>query len=194
MAVDINKELTLLRQVPGIGSYLSDALKRIVDGVNLTGTHIGVDPTGTQPPPPPVQAINVKSNGSGLVHVTIDDHNEIAKNLHYFVEYDTDPNFPRPVVKHLGVSRTMDPLTLPALDDQGQPQKFYFRAYSQYPGSKQPGRHVNHGGTEPTGIDPGGTQMMTLLPSHGKRHGSKFRPRRSQRFRQDSDSSCNRQE
>jgi hypothetical protein len=167
MAVDINKELTFIRQFPGIGNYLGDALQRLVSGVNLTGTHIGVNPAGVQPPPPPVQQLNVKSNGTGLVHVTIDDHNEIAKNLHYFVEYDTDPNFTKPIVKHLGVSRTMDPVTLPAMDDGGHPQKFYFRAYSQYPGSKQPGKIINFGGETPTGVDPGGSQMMTLLPSTG---------------------------
>lgn len=166
MAVDIKKELTFIRQLPVIGNYIGDALERIVSGVNTTGTHIGVDPTGVQPAPPPIQQLNVKTNGTGLVHVTIDDHNQIAKNLHYFVEYDTDPNFPQPIVKHLGVSRTMDPLTLPAMNDGGHAQKFYFRAYSQYPGSA-PGPKINNGGTTPKAIDPGGTQMMTLLPSTG---------------------------
>jgi hypothetical protein len=166
MAVDINKELTFIRQFPGVGNYLGDALQRLVNGVNLTGTHLGVDPTGVQPPAFPVQQLNVKSNGAGLVHVSIDDHNQINKNLHYFVEYDTDPNFPQPIVKHLGVSRTMDPITLPAKDDNNAAQKFYFRAYAQYPGGK-PGKPVNFGGTTPTAVDPGGSQAMTLLPSTG---------------------------
>lgn len=166
MAVDINKELTFIRQIPGIGNYVGDALERIVKGVNLTGQHVGVDPTGVMPPPAQIQQLTVKTNGAGLVHAVITDHNEIAKNLHYFVEYDTDPSFPQPHVAHLGASRTMSPLTLPAKDDNGNPQSFYFRAYSQYPGSK-PGGKVNHGGSTPAAISPGGTQAMTLLSSTG---------------------------
>jgi hypothetical protein len=167
VAVDINKELTFIRQIPDIGNWLGDALERIVKGVNITGSHIGVDPTGTLPPPPAPQQVNVKTNGAGLVHVTIDDHNEIAKNLHYFVEYANEPSFLQPQVEHLGVSRQMRPTTLPAMDDNGNPQKWYFRAFSAYPGSKQPSARVNHGGTVPTAIDPGGTHQMTLLPSTG---------------------------
>jgi hypothetical protein len=166
VAVDINKELTFIRQLPVIGNYLGDALERLVKGVNTTGVNLGVDPTGVQPAPPPIQQLNVKTNGTGLVHVTIDDHNQISKNLHYFVEYGTDPNFSQPIVKHLGVSRTMDPITLPAKDDANNAQKFYFRAYSQYPGG-HPGPVVKFGGTSPTAVDPGGTQAMTLLASTG---------------------------
>lgn len=167
MAVDINKELTFIRQIPGIGNYVGDALDRIVKGLNLASSHVGVDPTGTMPPPPSIQALTVKTNGTGLVHAVITDHNEISKNLHYFIEYDTDPNFPQPHVVHLGVSRSMPPLSLPAMDDNGNQQSFYFRAYSQYPGSKQPGPRVNHGGSSPSAVSPGGSQQMTLLSSTG---------------------------
>lgn len=166
MAVDINKELTFIRQIPGIGNYLGDAFERIVKGINLTGSHVGVDPAGVQPPPPPIQQLTVKTNGAGLVHAVITDHNEISKNLHYFIEYDTTPDFTNPLVKHLGVSRQADPFTLPAKDDNGNAQQFYFRAYSQYPGSK-PGMPMKFGGTAATAVNPGGTQQMTLLPSTG---------------------------
>jgi hypothetical protein len=166
VAVDINKELTFIRQIPMIGNYLGDALQRIVKGVNLTGDHLGVDPSGVLPAPNAIQQLDVKTNGTGLVHATITDHNEISKNLHYFVEYTNEPSFLQPHVKQLGASRSMDPLQLPAMDDNGNPQSWYFRAYSQYPGG-QPGPKVQHGGTTPTAINPGGTQQMTLLPSTG---------------------------
>ena len=162
MGVDINKELTFLRQIPGIGNYLGDALERIVKGVNTTGGHVGVDPTGVMPSPPPIQQLQIKTNGTGLVHAVITDNNQITKNLHYFVEYDTDPSFRQPHVVHLGVSRSMQPITLPGKDDNGNDQQFYFRAYSQYPGS-HPGDKM----TSDTPVNPGGSQMMTLVPSTG---------------------------
>lgn len=166
MAIDISKELVFLRQVPQIGNYLGDALQRLLSGVNNLGQHVAVDPAGIMPAPPPVQQLTVKSSGTGLVHAVINDNNKISKNLHYFVEYDTNPAFPQPHVKQLGVTRSMDPLTLPAKDDNGNPQKFYFRAYSQYQGG-HPGPAVHFGGNTPTAVDPGGTQQMTLIPSTG---------------------------
>jgi hypothetical protein len=60
----------------------------------------------------------------------------------------------------------MSPVTLPAQDDNGGSQQFYFRAYSQYPGGK-PGVPVHFGGETPTAVDPGGTQQLTLIPSTG---------------------------
>ena len=158
--------MAFLRQVPSIGNYLGNALQLLQDGINNLGKNIAVDPSGTIPSPPTIQQLTVKTNGTGLVHGVINDSNPISKNLHYFIEYDTSPSFPQPHVIHLGASRSMSPVTLPAQDDNGNSQKFYFRAYSQYPGG-HPGLAVHFGGTTPTAVDPGGTQQMTLIPSTG---------------------------
>lgn len=166
MALDISKEILALTQIPEIGMHLGEALRKLQDAANNLGQNVAVNPTGTLPPPPPIQALDVKTNGTGLVHAVINDQNAIQKNLHYFVEYDTDPAFKQPHVVHLGASRTMNPINLPATDDDGNPQNFYFRAYSQYQGSK-PGEKINHGGSNASAIAPGGTQQMTLLPSTG---------------------------
>lgn len=166
MPIDIEKEMTFLRNIPEIGRYLGEAFRKLVEGTNLLGQNSAVDPVGTMPPPPTIQQLQVKTNGTGLVHAVITDNNPIQKNLHYFVEYSTEPAFLQPHVVHLGASRSMDPKTLPAFDDNGNPQKFYFRAYSQYPGS-DPGTIVHFGGDTPTAVNPGGTQQMTLLPSTG---------------------------
>lgn len=166
MAVSINKEITRLRRIPDYGNFLAEAFDRLQRAVNNLGTNIGADPAITLPSPPSVQNLTVKSNGNGLVHAVIDDQNGISRGLHYFVEYDTDPNFSKPHVKHLGPSRSMEPVTLPAMDDNGNAQNFYFRAYSQYPGGA-PGPKIQFGGSTPTPVAPGGTQRMTLLPSTG---------------------------
>jgi hypothetical protein len=165
MPVSIEKELNYFRSLPGFGSYLATALTRLMDGVNNLGDNLAADPAGTKDPPPTIQAITVKANG-GLVHATINDANPIQRGLHYFIEYSAEANFLQPHVVHLGASRSMSPLTLPAKDDNGNAQTFYFRAYSQYPGGL-PGKPIYFGGTAPTAVNPGGTNQLTLLPSTG---------------------------
>jgi len=167
MSVSIDKEMTFLNQIPMFGNYLSNALQKLVNGVNTLGSATQTDPSGRKvPAPPPVQQLQVKADGNGNVHAVVTDHNQINKGLHYFVEYDTDPSFNQPHVVHLGVSRTMQPINLPAKDDNGKAQKFYFRAYSQYPGGDA-GPKVKFGGISATAVDPGGTGKMTLLASTG---------------------------
>lgn len=166
MPLDINKEITFLRQQPDTGSYHAAALERLQQAINNIAAQLGVDPVGQLPAPAKVQQLNIKTDGNGTVHATIDDNNPINRNLHYFVEYSTDRAFSRPHVLHIGASRSAPPITLPAKDDGGQPQVFYFRAYSQHPGS-MPGEPVYFGGDTPTAVAPGGTTQMTLLPSTG---------------------------
>jgi hypothetical protein len=164
--LSIDKEINYFRSIPGLGAYLAAALTRVQDGLNGLGNNLAADPVGTKDPPPTIQALTVKTNGAGLVHATITDNNAIQKGAHYFVEYANESNFLQPHVVHLGVSRSMNPMVLPALDDNGNPQSFYFRAYSQYPGG-HPGQKVLFGGTVPAKVNPGGTNKLTLLPSTG---------------------------
>lgn len=166
VSFSIQKEITFLKQIPGFGQFLGIALQRIEDGVNNMGQNLAVDPSGTLPSPPPIQSLTVKTNGTGLVHAVISDGNAIAKHLNYFLEYSTNASFFGAHVKQLGASRSMEPIILPANDDNGNPQKFFFRAYSQYLGSK-PGPKINFGGSVPTAVSPGGTQQLTLIPSTG---------------------------
>jgi hypothetical protein len=163
--LDIQKEIGILRKMDG-GQWIHSALQRIEDAVNALGTNSAVAPKGKLPVPPTIQQLNVKTDGNGLVHAVISDANPIQKGLHYFVEYSTDKSFSQPHVVHLGASRSMNPITLPAKDDDGNPQQFFFRAYSQYPGS-DPGAPQHFGGDTPTPVDPGGSVQMTLLPSTG---------------------------
>jgi len=166
MPVSVEKERSFIRQIPLVGQYLDDALGKIESGLNNLGQNLSADPNGNVTMPPVVQQLTVKTNGTGIVHAVVTDNNPIQKNLHYFVEYDTTPSFAQPHVVHLGPSRTMHPIQLPALDDNGNPQQFYFRAYSQYPGS-HPSGPIHLGGDVPTPVNPGGAQKMTLIPSTG---------------------------
>jgi hypothetical protein len=169
--IDINNEISLLRKIPGVGQFLATALERLQNGANQLGTNIGADPTQTIPAPPPIQGLTVKTDGNGNVHAVINDSSSIQKGIRYFVEYQqlstTAPLvFLQPHVKELNSSRSMEPIPLPAMDDNGNPTHFIFRAYSQYTGG-HPGALVNYGGTSPIPISPGGTGRLTMLPSTG---------------------------
>lgn len=167
MALDIESEISKLQTHPELGRYLGTALTRIAKAINLLGTNTGTNPTSAKmPAPQPIQSLQIKTDGNGAVHGVIGDANPISRGLHYFVEYDTDKSFRQPHVVHLGASRTMHPLILPGKDDNGNPQKFFFRAYSQYPGG-DPGQGIHFGGDDPTPVSPGGAVQMTLLPSTG---------------------------
>jgi hypothetical protein len=169
--IDINNEITILRKVAGIGQFLGKALQALQDGANTLGTHLGADPTQTIPVPPPIQGLSVKTDGNGNVHAVINDSSSIQKGLNYFVEVQqlavsAPLTFSQPHVIQLGASRTMPPIPLPALDDNGNAVHYIFQAYSQYQGG-QPGAKIRFGGNVPTPILPGGAGRATLLPSTG---------------------------
>ena len=164
MPVDFENEITYLSQQPNWGRYLATVLRGIQTGVNTLGDHLAADPSQTLPAPPPIQSLTVKAN-NGAVHVVVSDNNAISKHLNYFVEYDTNSGFTQPHVEQLGASRSRI-LQLPGNDDNGNPQTFHFRAYSQYPGG-MPGPKINYGGNIPTAVSPGGSTNLTLIPSTG---------------------------
>lgn len=145
---------------------LAIMLTKIVTAINQTANVLGVDSTQHASPPHPPRAINVKAN-NGTVHITLTDHSQRGRALNYFVEHDTDPAFSNPHVVHLVASRGAF-LPLPAKDDDGNPQNWYFRAYSMYPGSQKRSDHVVLGGfATPTAIDVGGSTQFTPLASKG---------------------------
>lgn len=163
--LDLSQVISAVATKAGNGhTLLSNALQRIQDGINNLGQQLAAEPVGLASPPPPLEGVNVKTAGE-LVHVTLTHNVPITKNIHYFVEYDTDPSFPSPHVAHLGTSRGTV-LNLPTKTDGGAAQNFYFRGYPQFPGSK-PSLPVNFGGLAPTPVTLTGTTQLTLQPSTG---------------------------
>ena len=106
-----------------------------------------------------------------MAHVQIQDNAPIQKGIRYFTEVATDPSFTRPLVIDHGASRTRHPITLPTKDDSGSTVKYYFRSYSQYPGS-DPSPPQVYGGASPTAVTMAGSTQMTLLPSMGSGTGA----------------------
>jgi hypothetical protein len=145
------------------------ALRKVEEAVNHLAKNTGGAPIGETSAPRPIQQLQVKVSGE-QAHAVITDNNSIQKNVNYFLEYATEPNFLQPHVADLGTSRGTV-LTLPTNQDAvvgraAVPHSWYFRAFSQYPGSK-PSAHVYYGGTRPQAVTMQGTTNLTLLPSTG---------------------------
>lgn len=150
--------------------FTKDALQasfqqKIINAINYLGKTLGANPVGNIAAPPRLDNLSVKTSGE-MVHVSIAHNARVSKNAHYFLEVANEPNFVQPIVKHIGVSRTPEPFPLPTFDDNGNMQTWYFRAYSQYPGSK-PSPTLTFGGASPVGIQMSGTTNLSLLPSTG---------------------------
>jgi hypothetical protein len=164
--LDINREISLIKAMPDIGPNAANALDRLQTAVNQVALQTGTDASTMLSPPPKIQAVNVKTDGHGVVHATVEDNGAIQRGIHYFLEYADNPHFFQPHVVHMGASRSVPPFPLPAFDDSGNPQTWHFRAFSSYPGGL-PNEPVNFGGDTPTPVSPGGTTRLTLLPSTG---------------------------
>lgn len=165
MPLAIDREINSLRRIPIFGRFLVSSLNRIQEAINGLGNSVGADATQPLPPPPPIDSVNVKA-ASGLAHVTLTHNAPISRNIQYHVEMDTDPNFPAPHVVDLGSARGAF-VSLPAKDDSGSSQSWYFRAYPQQFGSSGPAIPTNYGGTTPAAVNVGGTTQLTPLQSNG---------------------------
>ena len=151
-------------------------LKRIIDAVNSLAKNVGVSSVGKLPPPPPINSIQVQGSldstknvitaPSEILHWTMTHNSEVSKNIHYFTEIDTNPNFSQPHVISHGTSRT-GILSLPAMNNDNVQQTYYMRSYPQMPGSDAQKPTVVGGLANATQIQMTGTSKTTLLPSTG---------------------------
>jgi hypothetical protein len=160
-----------LKEIKNRDPHLGMFLESFFDSVNVSLNHLGMDAKGLHHPPDPIAGLNIAA-GTDHVHVTLTDASAVKKNIRYFVEYSVnDPNFSQPHVEELGASRGRV-LNLPAKDNGGVQQKYYFRAYSQYMGSNPQSKHIYYGTIgSPTAVQLTGASQLTLLPSMGSGTG-----------------------
>jgi hypothetical protein len=168
------QELSIVQQKDFDNGNLLD---RIITAVNNLASHLGATAVGKFTPPPPVDSIqvqgvqNVSTNtitcSNELLHWVITHNQPVSKNIRYFTEVDTSPNFTQPHVVDHGTSRTGF-LTLPTyLNDGVTKQTYYMRSYAQYPGSDPVKPTVFGGLAGATQIQMSGTTGTTLLSSTG---------------------------
>lgn len=160
-----------LKQIKNQNPHLGNYLESMFDAVNVALNHVGIDVKGNVQPPSPIAGLNVTS-GSDQVHVTINDNSVLNKNVQYLVEWSAgDPSFAAPHVEDLGSSRGKV-LSLAAKTSLGAPHNYYFRAYSQYPGSNPQTKKAYWGSPgNPTAVTLSGSSTLDYLPSQGSGTG-----------------------
>lgn len=166
--IDAGQFLAQLRQATsweqarsGLHVLLSNVISQIGNGFDQAG----IQTAGKVQAPDPVENLNVVAN-NGTVHAVLTHNAPVNKQVHYFVEADTNPSFSQPHVFHLGTSRSLF-TALPTKDGSGATIPWVFRSYAQYPGS-DPSDHTYFGTQfNPTAVTVGGTAQFTPLPSTG---------------------------
>ena len=177
MALGKNAQLEYGREVPYLDqkdSYLGSILRRVIDSINQVATASGVAAVGKFPVPPKVDAVNVQGTQAGnvitcpseILHWTLTHNQSVDKNIRYFSEIDTSPQFPQPHIIDHGTSRT-GITTLPTFSSVGTRATYYLRSYAQYPGSEASKPTVVGNLTGATQINMTGTSVTALLPSTG---------------------------
>jgi hypothetical protein len=136
--------------------YLYETLVKVVAAVNSTSQRAGVDPSTPAPAPSAIASINVQA-ANGWFDISVTDPSESRPGLFYFAESDVTPAFSSPRVYFMGASRNFYA--------QLGNQTLYWRAYSQYVGSR-PSSPVTFG-SPATGVVGGGSSGPAPLPSSG---------------------------
>lgn len=154
-----------LKEIRSRDPHLGLLLEQLIDGVNGTSQHLGVDPKGKVAPPPAIEKLDVTAN-NGDIHAVITHNAPINKNIRYFVEADTDPSFMQPHVFDLGSSRSLF-TRLPDKNGNGDSLNWHFRTYAQYQGSNASEKTFFGTLVNPTAVAPGGSTQLTPLPSTG---------------------------
>ena len=139
---------------------LGETLRKMMEAINLHGTIVGVDPSGTAfPAPDAPNAINVVSVPAGF-DVSITDNNPQRGQI-YFVDVADSASFSGARTEQLGATRNVT-LALGAVTK-------FFRCYSSFQGSEISPYRV-FGGTVPQSVL--GGAAGALLPSQGTGAGS----------------------
>jgi hypothetical protein len=149
-------------------SKMGALFQRIITAINTLAQNLAASPVGQMQAPSAPDALQVKASGE-MVHVSITHNGPVLRGVQYFTEVSNNPQFSQPIVIHHGASRTSHPFPLPAHDDNGATQTWYFRSYAQYHGSPPSEKTVYGGAENPVGVtlNPATPTRMTLLPSTG---------------------------
>jgi hypothetical protein len=94
------------------------------------GQKLSVNPQGKTLTPPPHSALNAVG-ANGVIHVSVDNgSNPRTRQLHNFVDYDTDPNFGNAQTEslHVGTQRRIPTMLGTTI---------YLRSYTMYPDGEQ---------------------------------------------------------
>src|SRR6185312_8283831 len=147
---------------PEFGARLYQVFRDIVTKSTNTEQQANLNPEGPPSPPAPPDAVDV-SGQDGYLHVAITHNAEIYRGIQYHLEHADNPHFTNPIPVSMVNSRH---LTIPVGN-----QTRYVRIAASYP-SSPPSNWVYHGGSQPIGVNGGGSGPGPLfLPSQGSGTG-----------------------
>lgn len=158
-SINLSPWLPALRQLPGIGDKLYQALQILVDGVNQGHANAGVAGAGALSPPPRLDAFNVATDSNGFAYFGLLHNGAKQRGINYFVEHADNPAFVNAHVLHLGTSRNGQLFI-------GSSTR-YFRAYGAYQGSNEAAEPFNFGGSTASAVVGGGSAPATFTSSNG---------------------------
>ena len=142
-------------------SAKGNLISKIIDAVNNGFSSLGGSAIGRTAPPPPVNGLHITTGGE-YAHVSIQHAGEVRQGVNYFLEVANNEGFAGAHPIDYGTSRTRDPIHLAPFDAAGNPQKWYMRAYAQYPGSSPSEKYVH-----PVPVSTTGTTQLSWSPSTG---------------------------
>lgn len=156
----------LLTELSNQNPRLGQLLQNVIDGINTLAKNTASSAVGDMAAPKAPDSVAVTTGGE-YMHVSISHSGQLQRNIRYFTEVSTTPNFSQPIVIDHGSSRTSHPFPLPTKTAAGATQSYYVRSYAQYPGSGPSEKTVVGGVGSPTAFTMGGSTGMNLLPSTG---------------------------
>lgn len=157
LMADFKPDITFLKDNDPSGR-MYELMRQLIDSHNHVARQVNASPVGIMDSPPPISSINAVGAG-GNHAVVITDNNPVKQGIIYHFEYSSSPNFPTGQVylAQSGPSRSLTGFAL----GKG---KFFWRGYSQYPGSP-PSAPVYYGTqSNPTGVDAGGSITGPAAP------------------------------
>lgn len=155
------RNLQVIRNGQAQGYHYAEAFEDLMAAFHNVTQQTNSNPNGPVDAPPQISAVNVVASG-GVHDVTIQDDAPVNRGAHYFLDWDTDPQFKNARTISLGPTRQWR-------GTLGINGNVYFRGYHSYPTSA-PSEAV-YAGTQsnPTGFNAG---SITLPVSGGNATGA----------------------
>ncbi len=159
MADLITKNLSYLRtlstpDMPDLGARLYETLSAMNQQHQNLAMQTTGNSTGTPQTPPQVNGVSVTGSG-GMLHVAVQDNNEIYRGINYYAVHADNPNFTNPQIVDMGSSRNV---SIPVGN-----QSRYAYVYSAY-GNTGPSAPVYHGGATPIAVHAGSFNDAPSFP------------------------------
>jgi hypothetical protein len=160
---DFSADLSQLKNIDPSGR-LEAIISSLIESHNHVAAQVNASPVGVTQPPSPVAAVTV-TGGGGFHAVSITD-SEQSRGKKYFLEWDTNPNFPNPQAEYLGPVRQFR-------RNLGVTGKVFFRAVPAFQTSAPAEPTYNGTAVAPVGVD---ANAVSALPGIAASTGTGSEP------------------